>query len=235
MLIVKDLKVSYGALRAVNGVTIVVHEGEIVGLIGPNGAGKSSLLAGIVGLVQPTGGEVIFAGRGVTGLRPHMLAEQGLVLVPEGRRIFPRMSVYENLLMGAYLVPHTEVVQQRLAFCYGLFPILKSRGTQMAGTLSGGEQQMLAIAMGLMANPRLMMLDEPSLGLSPIVIHEIRDVLLDLRAMGVTILLAEQNARLATDLADRIYVMQSGSVIIHGTPASLMGRHDIVERYMGVR
>ncbi len=228
---VRDLTVSYGAVRALRGVAFEVRAGEIVTLIGSNGAGKSTLLRTISGLQEPLSGEVLFDGVNLAGERPDRIVARGLVHVPEGRRIFANLSVRENLQMGAYLRPASEAAN--LARVLDLFPHLATRLRQAAGTLSGGEQQMLAIGRALMAEPRVLLLDEPSLGLAPLLVRQIFEIVQAINAQGTTIVLVEQNARQALRVAHRAYVLESGEVTLDGPAATLAGDPRIREAYLG--
>jgi len=232
MLEVEGVTVSYGSLLALDDIQIWVGKGEIVGLVGPNGAGKTSLVKAIGGSVSPDLGRILFMSE-VLDHPTHRRIELGISIVPEGRGLFARMTVNENLLMGAYCERNPALTEQRLAHCYNLFPILEARGTQLAGTLSGGQQQMLAVAMGLMSKPSLIILDEPSLGLAPIVIREIGAALKRMRDDGLTVLLAEQNASLTCSVADRIYIMQAGRIRYHDRPDKLFSNPEIVANYLG--
>lgn len=234
MLDLQKVVVRYGDFLAVDGVDLNVKQGEIVGIIGPNGAGKTSLLNVAAGLVRPTSGSVTFNAGSLEGVPTDMRLAQGLVLVPEVRGVFPMMSVYENLLVGAYLCRDKAETAKRIERVYSLFPILKERRNQMAGTMSGGQQQMVAIGSGLMASPRLLMLDEPSIGLAPVIIKEIGRTLSRLRDEGMTILLSEQNAKLATAIADRIYVVQAGRIQMARTTASLLDDPKFVESFLSL-
>ena len=234
MLDLQKVVVRYGDFLAVDGVDLNVRQGEIVGIIGPNGAGKTSLLNVAAGLVRPTSGSVSFEAGSLEGVPTDMRLAQGLVLVPEVRGVFPMMSVYENLLVGAYLCRDKAETAKRIERVYRLFPILKDRRNQMAGTMSGGQQQMVAIGSGLMASPRLLMLDEPSIGLAPVIIKEIGRTLSRLRDEGMTILLSEQNAKLATAIADRIYVVQAGRIQMARTTASLLDDPKFVESFLSL-
>ena len=224
---------AYGPIRAVRDVDLRVAPGEVVALIGANGAGKSTTLRTIAGLLRPAGGSIRFDDAEVAGARPHRLVRQGLVLVPEGRGILTRLSVLDNLLLGATTRRDRREVAADLERAYARFPTLGERQDQSAGTLSGGEQQMLAIARALMARPRLLMLDEPSLGLAPLVVREIFAAIADLKASGVTILLVEQNARAALEIADRGYVLETGRVAITGPASELLTSDQVVRAYLG--
>lgn len=232
MLEVDALTVRYGPFLALDQVSIEVREGEIVGLIGPNGAGKSSLARTLGGLVQPAGGRVQFCGQPLESQAAHERIRAGLSLVPEGRGLFPQMSVEENLLMGGYALVGRAAMTAALERSYAMFPILRERRRQVAGTMSGGQQQMLAVAVGLMTDPRFIILDEPSLGLAPIVIEQIGEVLRGMRQSGLTVLLVEQNAKLTSTVADRIYIMAAGRIRFHDTPAALMSNPDVLETFL---
>ncbi len=231
LLEVRDLKVSYGGIEAVRGISFDVPEHEIVTLIGANGAGKSSTLRSIVALEKPAGGSIIFDGKELSGMGTEQIVKNGITLVPEGRRVFVNLSVYENLRMGAYL--RNDELQQDLDWVYSLFPRLKERSWQAAGTLSGGEQQMLAIARALMSRPKMIMMDEPSLGLAPIIVQEVFEIIREINDMGMTILLIEQNANMALKAADVGYVMETGRITLSGPGAELAENPVIKEAYLG--
>lgn len=228
---IEDLQVNYGGIEAVKGISFEVQEGQIVTLIGSNGAGKSSTLRTISGLVKPSGGKIMFAGEDITGKDPTQIVTQGVTLVPEGRRIFPDMTVLENLKIGAYL--RKDDLSEDIAWVYELFPRLKERSWQLAGTLSGGEQQMLAVARALMSRPKVIMMDEPSLGLAPLVVKGIFDIIKEINKRGVTVLLIEQNANMALHTADRGYVMETGEIILEGAGRELLENPVIREAYLG--
>ena len=232
LLEVNDIHVYYGSIHAVKGVSFTVEEGEIVTLIGANGAGKSTVLNTISGLLHPRSGSVIFQGKDLKGVAPHKIVEHGLAQCPEGRRIFLQMSVEDNLEMGAYTRPGA-LVGAGIADVYRRFPRLQERRGQIAGTLSGGEQQMLAIGRALMSRPKLLMLDEPSMGLAPILVEQIFDIIKELHAAGTTILLVEQNAQAALGVADRAYVLETGTVSLSGTGAQLMASDQVRRAYLG--
>jgi branched-chain amino acid transport system ATP-binding protein len=232
LLEVNGLEVRYGGIRAVKGIDLAVDEGELVSLIGANGAGKSSTLRAISGLVPTPSGAVRYGGRDLAGTRAFERARGGLVMVPEGRGVFPQLTVDENLAMGAYARTDGEIASDRERM-YGLFPRLKERRGQTGGTLSGGEQQMLAIARALMSRPKLLLLDEPSMGLAPLVVQRIFEVVREINAGGVTVLLVEQNARLALGIATRAYVMESGSIALSGRAADIAHDPKVVEAYLG--
>ena len=236
MLRIHELEARYGSVAAVRGVSLEVREGEVVCLIGPNGAGKTTTLLTIAGLHRPAGGRIDFLGHDLSRFPPDRIVRLGIGLVPEGRLILGEMTVRENLLMGAYIRQDDRArIEEDLETVYGIFPILRGRAPQRAGTLSGGEQQMLAIARTLMGRPRLLMMDEPSLGLGPILIEEIFRVVRELHARGTTILLVEQNAHQALAVADRAYVMEVGRIILSGTAAELREHELLKKAYLGVR
>ncbi|MDZ5647505.1 ABC transporter ATP-binding protein [Nitrospirillum sp. BR 11752] len=232
LLQLSDVHASYGPVHALRGVNVTVNEGEIVTLIGANGAGKSTLLMTLCGNPRPSQGQILFQDKSLVGLPPHLIAAQGIAQVPEGRRIFPRMTVLENLRLGATLADPAHFAED-LATCYGLFPILEKRQAQRAGTLSGGEQQMLAISRALMSRPRVLLLDEPSLGLAPLIIRQIFQVIEQLnRERGMTILLVEQNAYHALKLAHRAYVLASGEVVLTGSGRELLANEQVRAAYL---
>jgi len=233
MLQVKDLKVRYGGIAAVKGVSFEVAQGEMVCLIGANGAGKTTTLKAIAGMLKPASGEVIYAGKDITGAPAHALVGQGLSLVPEGRGVFARLTVEENLQMGAYTRSDDGVVTQDLDHIFGLFARLKERRAQLAGTLSGGEQQMLAIGRALMGKPKLLVLDEPSMGLAPMMVQKIFETVLQVRSEGVTVLLVEQNAKLALESSQRAYVMESGEITLSGDARALLDNPQVRKAYLG--
>ncbi len=233
LLQVQDLKVAYGGINAVKGINLHVNQGELVALIGANGAGKSSSLKAIAGLLTPTSGEIEFLAHKTNQLPAYELVRLGLGLVPEGRGVFKRMSILENLQMGAFLKTDTKVIHQKLEEVFSYFPRLKERLSQLAGTLSGGEQQMVAMGRAMMAEPKLLLLDEPSMGLSPIMVETIFDVIHNLSANGMTILLVEQNARLALEMADRAYVMESGLITLTGAGKELLQDPRVRTAYLG--
>jgi branched-chain amino acid transport system ATP-binding protein len=234
LLKIKDLKVAYGGIQAVKGVSLEVHSGELVALIGANGAGKTSSLKAITGLLPWRDGEAHYAGQSIRGLAPHQMVARGLAMVPEGRGVFTRMSIVENLLMGAYTRKDgTGSVQADIDRMFGIFPRLKERASQLAGTLSGGEQQMLAMARALMGHPKLLLLDEPSMGLSPIMVEKIFEVVRSVHAQGTTILLVEQNARLALESASRAYVMESGQITMAGNARQMLNDPRVRAAYLG--
>ena len=236
MLRVRNVRAGYNGLEILHGVSLHVDAGEIVTIIGANGAGKSTLLNALAGILRPSSGSALFAGGEVAGLGAEEVAARGCLLVPEGRQIFGELTVWENLLLGAYLRARRDgrrKVETDIAGVCRLFPVLAQRREQAAGTLSGGEQQMLALGRALMAKPSLLMLDEPSIGLAPLVVREIFKVIVALREQGVTVLLVEQNARAALAIADRGYVMETGRILVEGTAAELAGNHDVRRAYLG--
>ena len=228
---VKGLCVSYGGIQAVKDISFVVPKGEVVTLIGANGAGKSSTLRSIVGLVKPTLGSVLLNGKEIAGKTPESIVSQGITLVPEGRRVFADLTVLENLKVGAYL--RKDSVDEDIRWCYDLFPRLKERSWQLAGTLSGGEQQMLAIARALMSRPDVIMMDEPSLGLAPIVVRGVFDIIREINRQGKTILLVEQNANMALNAAHHGYVMETGRITLSGTGKELSENDSVKAAYLG--
>jgi branched-chain amino acid transport system ATP-binding protein len=233
LLALEGLDVFYGAIHALRGVSLKVHAGEVVTLIGSNGAGKSTTLRAITGLVAPRAGRVRFEGQDITGQPPHLLVGRGISMAPEGRGIFANLTVLENLEMGAYLVRDRKRIAQDVERGFTLFPRLKERAKQSAGTLSGGEQQMLAIARALMSRPKLLLLDEPSLGLAPIVCHTIFATIDEIKRTGTTVLLVEQNANAALKHSDRGYVLETGAVTLDGAAAAIAGDPRVREAYLG--
>jgi branched-chain amino acid transport system ATP-binding protein len=234
MLEVRDLRVHYGTVEAVKGVSFHLDAGEMISLIGANGAGKSTILRSLTGLVQPSAGTISFENISLVGLSPHQIIRMGIGHVPEGRRLFPKMTVLENLKMGAYLQRSKAEVAATLERIYEHFPILKERGQQRAGSLSGGEQQMLATARALMNRPRLLMLDEPSIGLSPIMTAEIGKIVQQINAMGVSVILVEQNAMLALTIAQRSYVLETGHIVMQGKAQDLLQDEGVKKAYLGL-
>ena len=228
---IDSLKVSYGGIEAVRGISFHVDKGEIVTLIGANGAGKSSTLRTISGLVKPSGGKVVFEGNDITGKDPTEIVSKGLMMVPEGRRIFPNLTVLENLRIGAYL--RNDELEQDIETVYGFFPRLKERSWQAGGTLSGGEQQMLAVGRALMGRPKLLMMDEPSLGLAPIFVQGIFEIIEEIHKAGTTVLLIEQNANMALHVADRAYVIENGKISMEGTGRELLENEKVRDAYLG--
>lgn len=233
LLEVQNLHVYYGNIHALKGISFTVEEGEIVTLLGSNGAGKSTTLRTISGLLRPREGQVILEGRRLDGVPPHEIVEMGVAHVPEGRRIFGRLTVLENLLMGAFVRKDPKGIQDDLERVFTLFPRLKERMHQVAGTLSGGEQQMLAIGRGLMARPRVLLLDEPSMGLAPVLVEQIFETIQDINRQGTTVLLVEQNVYMALTIAHRGYVLETGSIAIAGTAGELRANKRVKEAYLG--
>lgn len=233
MLEVTGLRVTYGGIQAVRSITFHVNQGEMVALIGANGAGKTSTLKAIARVLEAAGGDVHFCGEKMTRIAPHELIRKGIALVPEGRGVFARLSVEENLRMGAYIRDDAVDVEKDLLMVYGYFPRLHERETQLAGTLSGGEQQMLAIGRALMSRPKMLLLDEPSMGLAPIMVQKIFEVIRTVAAQGMTILLIEQNARLALQVSQRAYVMESGEITLNGDAADLLDDPKVRTAYLG--
>jgi branched-chain amino acid transport system ATP-binding protein len=229
---VTDLNVYYGKSHALQGVSLEVKEGEVVALLGANGAGKTSTLRTISGLVKPTSGKIEFQGTDITGMAPDRIVAMGLIHVPQGRRVFPKMTVLENLEMGALLQHDRKVVEQDLEVVYELFPILAERKKQLAGTLSGGEQQMLAVARGLMGKPRLLMMDEPSMGLAPVIVAELFDKIEEISKTGVTILLVEQNAVMALSVTNRAYFLETGRITLTGNAKELLDSDLVAKAYL---
>ena len=234
MLEVKSINVSYGLVRVLWDVSFRVEEGEIVATVGSNGAGKTTTLRTISGLLRPSSGSIEFNGEGLDRVRSHSIVEKGIAHVPEGRRLFPFSSVLANLEIGAYTTGARKKIDENLEFVFELFPVLKERRRQLAGTLSGGEQQMLAVARGLMSRPRLLMLDEPSLGLAPILVGKVFEVLRELNDRGVTILLVEQNVSSALTLCNRGYVLENGRIVLEGSGQELLNNPHVKEVYLGV-
>ncbi len=228
---IKNLSVSYGGIEAIKGISLDVEAGKIVTLIGSNGAGKSSTLRSIAGIVKAKHGEVLFEGENILGMAPDQIVKRGVTLVPEGRHVFPNLTVLENLKIGAYL--RKDNINDDLENVYALFPRLKERSWQLAGTLSGGEQQMLAVGRALMARPKLIMMDEPSLGLAPLVVQGIFDIISQINKQGITVLLIEQNANMALKAADYAYVMQTGEITLSGTGRELLENEEVKEAYLG--
>ncbi len=233
LLELSEVTIHYDGAEAAHGVSLEVEEGSVVGIIGSNGAGKSTLLRAISGLITPTSGEIYFDGRRIDGLKPHEIVKLGIVQVPEDHRHFPHMSVMANLRMGAYLRRNKAEVQADLESVFEHFPRLKARRKQKAGTLSGGELEMLVIARGLMAKPRLLLLDEPSLGLSPIIIDEVSQVIRDINRRGVSVLLVEQNAGLVTEVTNRGYVLEVGKVVLEGNISELLTNQSVQRAFVG--
>ena len=233
MLEVNDLQVNYGVINAIKGVSFSVKKGEIIALIGSNGAGKTTILHTITGLVPSKSGSILFEGRELTKTPAHKIVAMGMTHVPEGRRIFQELSVYENLKLGAFTLSDKKIIEKNLQYVYEHFPRLKERKNQIAGTLSGGEQQMLAMGRALMSNPKIMLMDEPSMGLSPILVSEIFNIIKEVSEDGTTILLVEQNAKKALSISDRAYVLETGKIVLSGDAKELMNNEEIKKAYLG--
>jgi branched-chain amino acid transport system ATP-binding protein len=233
LLKLNDLHISYGGIKAVKGISLHVDQGELVTLIGANGAGKTTVLKAIVGLLKPVSGDIQYDGKSIAALPTHAIAQRGLALVPEGRGVFPGLTIEENLQMGAYIRNDRAAIAEDIEIAYSRFPRLKERAKQTAGTLSGGEQQMLAISRALMSRPKLLLLDEPSMGLAPIMVQKIFSVVREVAATGVTILLIEQNAKLALQVSHRAYVMDGGLVTLEGESKTLLNDARVREAYLG--
>ena len=233
MLTIKDLHVHYGAIPALKGVSLEVADGELVSLIGANGAGKTTTLHTITGLLSPKKGSVIFEGKDITKVPAHKIVSLGIAHVPEGRRVFAELTVYENLKMGAYTRKDKDEIEKTLEMVYKRFPRLEERKNQLAGTLSGGEQQMLAMGRALMSHPKIIVMDEPSMGLSPILVNEIFDIIQEVSKGGTTVLLVEQNAKKALSIADRAYVLETGRIVLEGDAKVLMNDDSIKKAYLG--
>lgn len=233
LLNIENLHVKYGNIEALHGIDIEVNEGEIISILGANGAGKSTTLLTISGLLHPSAGAVFFHGEPLHKLKAHQIVAEGIAHIPEGRRIFGTLSVQENLNLGAFVSTDEEQVRKNQDWIYELFPILKERRNQLAGTLSGGEQQMLAIGRGLMSNPKILLLDEPSLGLAPILVKTIFQTLKQINQAGLTLVLVEQNARMALKIAHRGYVLEVGNIVLHDTARALLANQDIQNAYLG--
>ena len=234
MLEVRDLQVAYGAARALWGVSLDVRDGELLCVVGPNGAGKTTLINTIAGILRARSGRLVFGGHDVTALPPHRFCEAGIAVVPEGRRLFTGMSVLENLELGSYLPAAKTQRKQSLDAALALFPVLKEKLASPAGELSGGQQQMVAIARALMARPRLLLLDEPSLGLSPRIVHDMFAAIRRINAEGMSVLLVEQNVAMAMEISQRAYVLEEGHIVAEGTPHELLARPEIQRAYLGV-
>ncbi|MBO6015838.1 MAG: ABC transporter ATP-binding protein [Lachnospiraceae bacterium] len=233
MLEVKDLHVHYGMIEAIKGIDFEVNKGEVIALIGANGAGKTTILHTVTGLIQASAGSILFEGKELTKTPGHKIVSLGMAHVPEGRRVFAQLSVYENLLMGAYTRSDKNEIADTLRVVYDRFPRLEERKNQLAGTLSGGEQQMLAMGRALMSHPSIILMDEPSMGLSPIFVNEIFDIIKEVSSGGTTVLLVEQNAKKALAIADRAYVLETGRIALSGDAAQLMNNDAIKKAYLG--
>ena len=233
MLEVKDLQVYYGVIQALKGISFHVNQGEVIALIGANGAGKTTTLQTLTGILSPKSGSIVFEGKDLTRTPAHKIVEMGMAHVPEGRRVFADMSVYENLLLGAYTRKDKAEIAESLAGVYKRFPRLEERKGQRAGTLSGGEQQMLAMGRALMSHPKIILMDEPSMGLSPIFVNEIFEIIKKVSAAGTTVLLVEQNAKKALSIADRAYVLETGKIILQGDADKLLNDESVKKAYLG--
>ncbi|WP_330377725.1 ABC transporter ATP-binding protein [Faecalicatena contorta] len=233
MLKITDLEVYYGVIQAIKGISFEVKEGEVIALIGANGAGKTTILHTVTGLIAPKAGKIEFEGTDITKTPAHKIVSMGMAHVPEGRRVFAQLSVYENLKLGAYTRSDKTEIEQTLEMVYKRFPRLKERRNQAAGTLSGGEQQMLAMGRALMSHPKIILMDEPSMGLSPIFVNEIFDIIKEVSAGGTTVLLVEQNAKKALGIADRAYVLETGNIVLTGEAKALMNDESIKKAYLG--
>ena len=233
MLEIKDLQVYYGMINAIKGISFEVNPGEVIALIGANGAGKTTVLHTITGLVTPKSGSITFEGKDLVKTPAHKILSLGMAHVPEGRRIFQQLTVYENLKLGAYIMHDRKQVEKNLEYVYEHFPRLKERKKQVAGTLSGGEQQMLAMGRALMTNPKILLLDEPSMGLSPLLVNEIFRIIKEVSEDGTTVLLVEQNAKKALSIADRAYVLETGNISLEGKASVLMNDENVKKAYLG--
>ena len=233
MLEVKNLEVYYGVIQAIKGISFEVNEGEVIALIGANGAGKTTTLQTITGMLQPKAGEIIFEGKDISKIPGHKIVSMGMAHVPEGRRVFAELSVYENLKLGAYTRKDKKEIEETLARVYKSFPRLEERKNQLAGTLSGGEQQMLAMGRALMSKPKIILMDEPSMGLSPIFVNEIFDIIRAVSESGTTVLLVEQNAKKAISISDRAYVLETGTITMSGKAKDLLEDEAVKKAYLG--
>lgn len=233
MLEIKDLKVSYGMIQAIKGISFEVNKGEVIALIGANGAGKTTILHTITGLLSAQSGSVIYEGKDITRVPGHKIVSMGIAHVPEGRRVFANMTVLQNLKMGAFTRKDKNEVSETLDMVYSRFPRLMERKNQLAGTLSGGEQQMLAMGRALMSHPQIILMDEPSMGLSPIFVNEIFDIIEEVSKSGTTVLLVEQNAKKALSIADRAYVLETGNIVLEGKASELLNNDSIKKAYLG--
>ncbi|AOY75692.1 ABC transporter ATP-binding protein [Clostridium formicaceticum] len=233
MLKIEDLKVSYGGIQALKGINLEVQEGKIVALIGANGAGKSTTLRSIVGLIKPESGRITYHGEDLSKIQTKDMVRKGITLVPEGRRVFPDLTVLENIKIGAFYRNDEKNIKEDIEWVYSLFPRLKERTWQLAGTLSGGEQQMLAVGRALMSRPKLLMMDEPSLGLAPLIVKEIFNIIEEIHKQGVTILLIEQNANVSLKIAHQAYVMETGTITLEGTGKELLTNEEVKKAYLG--
>lgn len=233
LLEIRDIEVYYGVIQAIKGISFDVNEGEVIALIGANGAGKTTILHTITGLLQPKNGSIVFDGKDITKVPAHKIVSMGMAHVPEGRRVFSQLSVYENLKMGAYTRKDKAEIEESLEMVYGKFPRLEERKNQLAGTLSGGEQQMLAMGRALMSHPKIVLMDEPSMGLSPIFVEEIFKIIEEVSSGGTTVLLVEQNAKKALGIANRAYVLETGNIVLEGDATELMNNETVKKAYLG--
>lgn len=233
MLEVNNLEVYYGMIQAIKGISLEVNQGEVIALIGANGAGKTTTLHTITGLILPKNGSVLFEGVEITKVPAHKIVSMGMAHVPEGRRVFANLTVYQNLKMGAYTRKNSKEIEETLSMVYRRFPRLEERRNQVAGTLSGGEQQMLAMGRALMSRPKIILMDEPSMGLSPIFVNEIFDIVKEISAGGTTVLLVEQNAKKALSIADRAYVLETGNIVLEGNADELLNNDSVKKAYLG--
>jgi branched-chain amino acid transport system ATP-binding protein len=233
MLEIKNLEVFYGVIQAIKGISFEVNQGEVIALIGANGAGKTTTLQTITGMIQPSAGEIIFDGKDITKIAGHKIVSMGMAHVPEGRRVFAQLSVYENLKLGAYTRKDKAEIAASLERVYKSFPRLQERRNQLAGTLSGGEQQMLAMGRALMSKPKIILMDEPSMGLSPIFVEEIFSIIREISSEGTTVLLVEQNAKKALEISNRAYVLETGNIVLSGNAHELMNNDSIKKAYLG--
>lgn len=233
LLEIRDIEVYYGVIQAIKGISFDVNEGEVIALIGANGAGKTTILHTITGLLQPKNGSIVFDGKDITKVPAHKIVSMGMAHVPEGRRVFSQLSVYENLKMGAYTRKDKAEIEESLEMVYGKFPRLEERKNQLAGTLSGGEQQMLAMGRALMSHPKIVLMDEPSMGLSPIFVEEIFKIIEEVSSGGTTVLLVEQNAKKALGIANRAYVLETGNIVLDGDATELMNNETVKKAYLG--
>ena len=234
MLEVKNLEVYYGVIQAIKGISFEVNEGEVIALIGANGAGKTTTLQTITGMLQPKAGEIIFEGKDISKIPGHRIVSMGMAHVPEGRRVFAELSVYENLKLGAYTRKDKKEIEETLARVYKSFPRLEERKNQLAGTLSGGEQQMLAMGRALMSKPKIILMDEPSMGLSPLLVKEIFKIIQEVHKQGMTVLLVEQNAKMALSISDRAYVLETGRISMSGAASDLLNDEKVKKAYLGL-
>lgn len=233
MLEIKNLEVYYGMIQAIKGISLEVNQGEVIALIGANGAGKTTTLHTITGLLAPKNGSVLFEGVDITKIPAHKIVSMGMAHVPEGRRVFANLTVYQDLKLGAYTRKDSKEIEQTLEMVYKRFPRLEERKNQIAGTLSGGEQQMLAMGRALMSHPKIILMDEPSMGLSPIFVNEIFDIVKEISAGGTTVLLVEQNAKKALSIADRAYVLETGNIVLEGKASELLNNDSVKKAYLG--